>query len=206
VAEQTLELRHTVAELSRAHAELEVANERLETLSLQDDLTRIANRRHLQQVLESEWKRSRRYQRPLGFILLDLDHFKLLNDTRGHLEGDLCLQAVARYLDETVRRTGDLVARYGGEELAVLLPDTDLDGALRMAEQLRRGIEALGLPHEAAPAGHITASFGVASAIPAPEEPPDSLIETADMALYRAKTEGRNRVRAGGEVGQAAVG
>lgn len=196
VAEQTLELRRTVDELSRAHAELELANERLEALSLQDDLTRIANRRHLQQVLESEWKRARRYQRPLGFILLDLDHFKLLNDTRGHLEGDLCLQAVARYLDEAVRRTGDLVARYGGEELAVLLPDTDLDGVLRRAEQLRQGIENLAIPHEAVPGGHLTASFGAASTIPGPEEAPDSLIETADLALYRAKTEGRNRVRA----------
>jgi diguanylate cyclase (GGDEF)-like protein len=91
------------------------------------------------------------------------------------------------------------VARYGGEELAVLLPDTDLEGALRMAEQLRRGIEALDLPHEASPAGRITASFGVASAVPGADETPDVLIETADIALYRAKTEGRNRVRAGGE-------
>jgi diguanylate cyclase (GGDEF)-like protein len=196
VAQQTLELRRTVTELSRAHSELEVANERLEALSLQDDLTGIANRRRLQQVLESEWKRARRYQRPLGFVLLDLDHFKMLNDTRGHREGDLCLQAVARYLAATVRRTGDLVARYGGEELAVLLPDTDLDGALGVAEQLRQGIEGLAFPHEAAPAGHVTASFGVAAMIPSPDESPEALIEAADLALYRAKTEGRNRVRA----------
>jgi diguanylate cyclase (GGDEF)-like protein len=207
VAEQTLELRRTVDELSRAHAELEVANERLEALSLQDDLTGIANRRRFQQVLEEEWKRARRYQRPLGFVLLDLDHFKLLNDTQGHREGDLCLQKVARYLQTTVRRTSDLVARYGGEELAVLLPDTDLDGALQVAEGLRQGIENLAIPHAASPFGRATASFGAASMIPAPEETSDLLFEIADLALYRAKAEGRNRVRAGGsEVEEAAVG
>jgi diguanylate cyclase (GGDEF)-like protein len=197
VAEQTLELRRTVDELSRAHAELEVANEQLEELSLQDDLTGIANRRRLQSVLQDEWKRARRYQRPLGFILLDLDHFKKLNDTRGHREGDLCLQAVAHYLADTLRRTSDLVARYGGEEFAVLLPDTGLPGALRVAEQLRAGIEALALAHEAAPAGRVTASFGVATLIPDASQTPDLLVEAADVALYSAKTAGRNRVEAG---------
>jgi len=198
VAEQTLELRHTVEELSRAHAELEVANERLEELSLRDDLTGIANRRRLQQMLTEEWNRARRYERPLAFILLDLDHFKLLNDTQGHLEGDECLQKVAHYLAETLRRTSDLVARYGGEEFAVLLPGTDLAGALKLAEQLRAGIETLALPHEAAPAGRVTASFGVAALVPAPGQTPDALVEAADTALYRAKTAGRNRVLGAG--------
>jgi diguanylate cyclase (GGDEF)-like protein len=201
VAEQTLELRRTVEELSRAHAELEVANERLEELSLRDELTGIANRRRLQQMLDEEWTRARRYQRPLAFILLDLDHFKLLNDTRGHPEGDACLQAVAHYLAEALRRTSDLVARYGGEELAVLLPGTDLAGALKMAEQLRQGIEALALPHDAAPPGHVTASFGVASRIPASGQSSALLVESADIALYRAKTAGRNRVEAGEAAG-----
>jgi diguanylate cyclase (GGDEF)-like protein len=195
VAEQTLELRRTVDELSRAHSELEVANERLEELSLRDDLTGIANRRRLQHVLDEEWTRARRYGRPLTFILLDLDHFKLLNDTRGHQEGDVCLQAVAHYLAETLRRTGDLAARYGGEEFAVLLPATDLDGGLRVAEQLRQGIEALALPHEAAPSGHVTASFGVATMVPAAGQPSGTLVEAADLALYSAKTAGRNRVK-----------
>jgi len=204
VGEQTLELRNTVEELSRAHAELEVANERLEELSLRDDLTGIANRRRLQQMLNEEWNRARRYERPLAFILLDLDHFKLLNDTQGHLEGDVCLQKVAHYLAEALRRTSDLVARYGGEEFAVLLSSTDLPGALKMAEQLRQGIEALALPHEAAPTGCVTASFGVAAMVPAPGQNTDLLIEAADIALYRAKTAGRNRVL-GGEAGDSAV-
>ncbi len=199
VAEQTVELRSTVEELRQAHGELEAANARLADLSLRDDLTGIANRRRLQQVLAEEWSRARRHRRPVGFLLLDLDFFKRLNDTRGHLVGDICLQVVARYLDGAVRRTGDLVARYGGEELAVLLPDTDLDGALELAEELREGIEALAIPNEAAPLGQVTVSIGAAAVVPESGEDPEVLIEIADSALYRAKTEGRNRVRADGE-------
>lgn len=197
VAEQTVELRATVEELRRAQAGLEAANARLEELSLQDELTGIANRRRLQQALHEEWSRALRHERPVAFILLDLDYFKLLNDTRGHAEGDACLEAVAGFLDESARRTGDLAARYGGEEFAVLLPETDLAGALDMAEQLREGIEALALPHAAAPLGRITASLGVAALTPAPGQKPETLIEAADLALYQAKTEGRNRVAVG---------
>jgi diguanylate cyclase len=201
IAAQTRELRRTVDELQRAHDELEVANERLEELSRKDALTNLANRRHLQEVLEEEWTRARRSGQPVGFVLLDLDHFKLLNDTRGHREGDRCLQAVARFLAGAVRRPGDLVARYGGEEIAVLLPDTDLDGVLELAEHLRQGIEELTLPHPAAPAGHLTASFGVAAVVPAAGQRLEELIEQSDRALYRAKTAGRNRVSATGEGG-----
>jgi diguanylate cyclase (GGDEF)-like protein len=198
VAEQTVELRETVAELRQAQTELESANTRLEALSLEDDLTGLANRRRLHQALQEEWSRARRQGKPLAFCLLDLDHFKLLNDTRGHPEGDLCLQAVARYLAGAVRRPGDLVARHGGEEFAVLLPGTDLAGAEERAEQLRQGIEALALPHEAAPLGRVTASLGVVALTPAPGQRPEALIEAADLALYRAKTQGRNRVSVGG--------
>jgi diguanylate cyclase (GGDEF)-like protein len=195
IAEQTRELRRALDDLQLAHDELEVANERLEELSRKDALTNVANRRHLQEVLEEEWTRARRTRRPIALILLDLDHFKLLNDTRGHREGDRCLQAVARFLAGAVHRPGDLVARYGGEELAILLPDTDLDGVLEVAEHLRRGLEALALPHPAAPLGHLTASLGVASLVPAGQRM-EELIELADRALYQAKTAGRNRVSA----------
>ena len=201
VAAQTAELQRAVADLLRTSTDLEAANAQLQELSLQDALTGIANRRRLQQLLEEEWNRARRHALPVGFLLLDLDHFKLLNDTRGHTEGDLCLQALARYLAEAVRRPGDLVARYGGEEFAVLLPETDLAGALDFAEHLRQGIEALALPHEATPRGHVTASFGVAAVIPDPSQRPEVLIRAADLALYRAKTRGRNGVCAGSVAG-----
>lgn len=201
VADQTRELRRTVAELQRAHDELEVANERLEDLSLKDALTGVANRRRLQLMLDDEWSRSRRSRSPLAVALLDLDHFKLLNDTRGHGEGDRCLQMVARYLSGSLGRHSDLVARYGGEEFAILLPDTDLDGALLVAEQLREGIEALSI--------RVTASVGVASMIPAAGQRMEDLVEAADRALYRAKADGRNRVcaAAGGprQVGSSKV-
>ncbi len=194
VAEQTLLLRGKVEELRRAQEDLERANARLEELSLQDELTGIPNRRRLQQALAEEWARARRHRRPIAFVLLDLDHFKLLNDTRGHREGDAALQAVAAYLAAGLRRSGDLAARFGGEEFAVLLPGTGRDGALEVAAKLRAGIEALVLPHEAAPSGRLTASFGVAAADPPLDDSPERLIEAADRALYRAKTEGRNRV------------
>ena len=195
VASQTRELRSALDEVQRAHDELEVANERLEELSLQDALTGVANRRRLQMVLEDEWTRTRRSRSPLAFALLDLDHFKQLNDTRGHREGDRCLQQVARLLSSSLARHSDLVARYGGEEFAILLPDTDLDGALLVAEQLRKGIEALPI--------RITASLGVASMIPGPTQRLEELVEAADLALYRAKQEGRNRVCAAAGAPQA---
>ncbi len=205
VAEQTLELTERVADLRRAQAELQAANALLSELSLQDELTGIANRRRLQEVLAEEWARARRLELPIAFLLLDLDYFKLLNDSRGHLEGDFCLQEVARYLAGALQRAGDLAARFGGEEFAVLLPATGLDGARRVAERLRRGVEALGLPHEAAPGGRVTASFGVASIVPAPGETPEVLVEAADLALYQAKAAGRNRV-AGGPLTERELG
>lgn len=195
VNEQTVALRSTVEELRRAHTDLAAANARLEELSLRDELTGIANRRRLQQALEEEWGHTRQ---SIAFILLDLDFFKLLNDTRGHLAGDLCLQTVAGFLAEAARRNGGLAARYGGEELAMLLPGAGLAAALKVAEQLRAGIEALAIPNEAAPLKRITASFGVVALTPEPGQRYDDLIAAADLALYRAKDEGRNRVCAGG--------
>lgn len=187
VAEKTAALRHTVDEL-------EVANRRLQELSLSDDLTGIANRRRLQQRLDEEWSRARRHQLSIALAMLDLDEFKLLNDTRGHLEGDQCLQTVAAYLAEAVQRRGDVVARYGGEEFAVLLPNTDLAGVRAVAESLRAGVEALAIPHPHARGGRLTISIGYAACVPAPEESSGTLVAAADDALYRAKAAGRNRV------------
>jgi diguanylate cyclase (GGDEF)-like protein len=196
VNEQTEALRHTVEELQRAHTNLASANARLEELSRRDELTGIANRRRLQQALAEEWSHTRQ---SIAFLLLDLDYFKRLNDTHGHLAGDLALQSAAGYVAEAARPHGGLAARYGGEELAVLLPGLGLDRALQVAEQLRAGIEALAIPNRDAPLGHLTASVGVAAMLPGVGQTPEGLIEAADLALYQAKDGGRNRVCAGRE-------
>lgn len=196
VAEQTVELRSTVSQLRSTQEDLEHANARLEEISQQDELTGVANRRRLAPVLASEWNRAIRTKRPISFILLDLDHFKQLNDSRGHLEGDRCLRQVADYLDSAIRRSGDLLVRYGGEEFAVLLPDTDLAGAIHLADELRRGIESLAIVYGDGSTGRVTASLGVAALLAEAGEGPEVLIEAADVALYRAKNDGRNRVRA----------
>jgi diguanylate cyclase (GGDEF)-like protein len=196
VAEQTEALRHTVEELQRAHTDLAGANGRLEELSRRDELTGIANRRRLQQALAEEWTHTRQ---SIAFLLLDLDYFKRLNDTHGHLAGDLALQSAAGFVAEAARPHGGLAARYGGEELAVLLPGLGLDRAVQVAEQLRAGIEALAIPNRDAPLGHLTTSVGVAAMLPGLDQTLEGLIEAADLALYQAKDEGRNRVSAGRE-------
>jgi len=197
VNEQTATLRQTVRTLRQTQSELESANYRLIELSSLDALTGIANRRPLEAELDREWSRAQRHGKPLAFLLLDLDHFKRLNDTYGHSEGDLCLRKVAQYLKSQLHRPGDLVARYGGEEFAVLLPETTLAQACEMAEKLRRGIEDFAMPEEESE-NLVTASFGVAVKIPAATETPQDLIEAADDALYEAKAQGRNRVCAAG--------
>ncbi|MCM2258377.1 MAG: diguanylate cyclase [Vicinamibacteria bacterium] len=201
VTERTDELRQAVLELQVAERDaqtqnrlLEAANARLEALSLRDALTGIANRRCLDEVLHAEWSRARRAAEPIALLLLDLDHFKALNDRRGHPEGDAALQEVARWLERAVQRSGDLVARYGGEEFAVVLPGLEEDGALRVAERLRQGVADLALAHPGSSFGRVTVSVGVAALLPTTGLPPEHLLRLADRALYRAKAQGRNRV------------
>ncbi len=169
-------------------------NAELERLALTDGLTRLANRRALDQAVEREWRRAEREDRPLAAVILDIDHFKAFNDTCGHPAGDACLQLVALCLGRHLHRAGDLAARYGGEEFALLLPDTGLDGALAVAEDIRRGVADLAHPHPGAPLGHLTVSLGVACRRPGSDGLPGGLLEQADRALYRAKAGGRNRV------------
>ena len=189
VAEQTAELQDTVKLL-------ESANAQLEALSLEDDLTGIANRRSFERTLSDEWNRARRHEQMLALILLDLDHFKDLNDRRGHPAGDDCLRRVGAFLAENVKRSGEVVARYGGEEFAILLPGVDGDGAIRVAETLREGIERLAIPYAATNARRVvTASCGVAAVQPPQDAPSDMIVASADRALYAAKHSGRNCVR-----------
>ncbi|HEX7809689.1 MAG TPA: diguanylate cyclase, partial [Thermoanaerobaculia bacterium] len=191
VEEQTAELQETVKLL-------EAANTQLEALSLEDDLTGISNRRSFERALVDEWNRGRRHELPLALILLDLDHFKDLNDRRGHPAGDDCLRRVGRFLAETIKRTGEVVARYGGEEFAILLPGTDSTGAIRVAEALREGIEKLGIPYGNG-GKRVTASCGVAALTPVADLAVESLVANADRALYAAKHSGRNCVRVADE-------
>ena len=172
---------------------LKVQAEKLSQQSLTDDLTSIANRRRLNQVLEEEVRRAGRTQKPLSVILLDIDHFKAYNDRFGHLAGDACLMRVAMSLQERVIRAGDLLARYGGEEFCVILPDTDNEAAHALAEALRHKIAGLNLPHpDSSCAATLSISLGVATSLAGSADTATGLLLKADNALYRAKQRGRN--------------
>jgi diguanylate cyclase (GGDEF)-like protein/PAS domain S-box-containing protein len=177
--------------------ERKALEDRLSREALTDGLTGLANRRAFDETLQREWKRSVREQTPLSLILIDLDRFKSFNDDHGHPAGDACLRATAGAVARAIHRPGDQAARYGGEELAVILPGADAGGAAQIAEAIRAGIEGLGVLHPSSPHGVVTASVGVATAGPSSQHiihSPEALIEMADTALYRAKAGGRNRV------------
>ena len=178
--------------------ELEAANHRLRTLARTDALLGIANRAHFNERLEQASALALRGERPLGIIMLDVDFFKRYNDHYGHLQGDVCLQAVAKAAGGCLHRNSDLLARYGGEELVVLLPDTNYEGTLAVAEKMVQAVRDLQMPHEDSPASpFVTISAGVAALIPYPQAQGGSgsaaVLSAADEALYRAKAKGRNR-------------
>jgi diguanylate cyclase len=186
VEERTLELRQTMEQLASV-------NEELEQLSMVDPLTGLYNRRHLTSELHKEWKRAGREQVPLSIIMLDIDYFKRLNDTYGHMAGDRCLVELANLLQEEVHRPSDIVARFGGEEFIIVLPNTPLAGAEQLAERIRARAEA----HCVETENHqltFTLSLGTASQIPAPSSDAEDLIRRSDNALYEGKEAGRNRV------------
>jgi diguanylate cyclase (GGDEF)-like protein/PAS domain S-box-containing protein len=169
--------------------------ERKHRLSIIDGLTQIANRRRFDECLNQEWARMAREKTPLSFIICDVDFFKLYNDHYGHLLGDDCLRSVAKAIDQSTRRPSDLAARYGGEEFAVLLPNTDAEGAFFIAESIRMKVQSLMIDHAVSPIHPcVTLSLGVSSVIPDYDNNPQMLLEASDSALYDAKREGRNRV------------
>ncbi|MEC7816728.1 MAG: diguanylate cyclase [Pseudomonadota bacterium] len=174
---------------------LEQANEQLRAISLTDGLTQVANRRRFDDKLASEWSRALRQEQELSLLLMDIDHFKRVNDQYGHLVGDDCLVATAALLKDEVQRSSDLVARYGGEEFAVLLPATDADGARQVAERLRQAVARTPVyTGEHMKPVSITISVGVATLIPGRQQDSSELVRRADEALYDAKAGGRNRV------------
>ena len=187
--------RPAVQAIAREQEQLAAANDELQRLSNQDGLTGIANRRLFDDFFIAEWQRAVRSEQPLSVIMADVDQFKLYNDTYGHQAGDECLRKVASVLRGGIQRATDLVARYGGEEFAVILPDTDADGAAAVAERLRAAVEGLGIPHAASSVGPVvTISLGVATVRPYADGMPLAVVAQADLALYRAKQQGRNRV------------
>ncbi|NCC25882.1 MAG: diguanylate cyclase [Deltaproteobacteria bacterium] len=179
----------------RTHLQLKQRTDMLEELSMIDGLTGVANRRSFDQALDREWRRAARNGAAVAVAMIDIDHFKAFNDNYGHGAGDECLRRVAQALKSVLLRPSDLVARYGGEEFVALLPETDKDGAARMAEALRRAVDSLALPHEHSPVSdHVTVSVGYGTTGASEAVDPNTLVAVADRALYEAKNCGRNRV------------
>jgi diguanylate cyclase (GGDEF)-like protein len=175
---------------------LESDNRQLHRLAYLDGLTQIPNRRRFDDQLKQEWFRLKREQLPLAIVLCDVDYFKNYNDTYGHQLGDDCLCAVATAIASAARRPSDLAARYGGEEFVMLLPNTDLAGALEVAGSMRSQVHQLHIPHRASEVQpFVTMSFGVASVIPTGTTTPEELLDLADQALYQAKRSGRDRIQ-----------
>jgi len=183
----------SLIQLKKTEAALVRANQELEQLATIDSLTGVANRRLFDEYLNLEWLQMFREQLPLSLILCDVDFFKRYNDTYGHLVGDFCLQQVATTINKCVNRPADLVARYGGEEFAVILPNTDAEGAFKVAELIRQQVESLKIVHAKSDVSEVvTLSLGATTVIPNPEINPDILIAITDQALYAAKQQGRN--------------
>jgi two-component system cell cycle response regulator len=186
--------KQTELELQKTNDQLQEANHKLELLSNIDGLTQIANRRRFNDYLSISWQHHQREQKSLALILIDIDHFKLYNDSYGHQGGDDCLIQVAQAIARVPQRTVDLVARYGGEEFAAILPNTNIEGAMIIAESIRQAIADLAIPHQSSLiCDRVTLSLGIASLTPTNEQSLENLITYADRALYAAKEQGRNQ-------------
>jgi diguanylate cyclase (GGDEF)-like protein len=167
----------------------------LERYSQSDGLTGLGNRRYFEQRLMEEWSRAIRQQWPVSLLFIDIDYFKRYNDHYGHLQGDDCLRRVAKAIQQAVKREFDVAARYGGEEFIIMLPDTDLTGAERVARELQQAIRRLHIEHPGSNVEpFVTLSIGIAGRIPQFPEKPETLLQAADIALYEAKEHGRNRI------------
>ncbi len=184
--------------LEESKAKLAEANRTLQKLSSLDGLTGIANRRNFDETLNKEWNRAMRSEKSIGLLMLDIDFFKLYNDHYGHQGGDDCLKKVAKGLDSAIHRETDFLARYGGEEFSGILPDTDLNGSVKVAEEMRLAIKDLRIEHAKSTVSDlVSVSIGVSAIIPQQGTDPKILICAADQALYKAKEDGRDRVKSG---------
>jgi diguanylate cyclase (GGDEF)-like protein len=180
----------------KTHLTLKFQSDLLRSMALVDGLTGVANRRHFDELLENEWRRCVRNGHPISLIMIDVDFFKLYNDSYGHQAGDDCLKAIGFILKSCFSRPHDLVARYGGEEFVCLLPETDLQGAEQKANELEAAVRALSIPHDKSTVAPIvTISLGVASAVPARGENASALLAVADKLLFSAKSAGRAQIK-----------
>ena len=198
ITEQVLvnqELHETKSKLEAANAALQETNNQLKELAMIDGLTQIANRRFFDEMYEKSYKEIVRDKTTLAILMIDVDQFKPYNDNYGHAAGDECLIAIAKVLKKSLKRPSDLIARYGGEEFIVLLKEIDLEGAKQVSESLVTAVGALNLVHEySSVSDHVTISIGLAHKTEGDEVNKESLLKKADDALYKAKSEGRNRV------------
>lgn len=184
--------------LEQRAEQLETANEKLEHLTQMDSLTQIYNRRYFEREMERNWKIARRDQERLALLMIDIDCFKLYNDTYGHAAGDECLRQVARLIGQALHRPGDILARIGGEEFIALLPGIDRDGAMMVAQAMQKKLKEAQLLHVASSVDdYVTVSIGVCIAMPESDETWLGLFQSADKALYKAKAKGRNLIVSG---------
>jgi len=203
---EILNIVRDVTERKLAERKLQEAYKALEALAGTDALTGLANRRRFDETLSGEWRRGLRDHRDLSMLMIDADFFKSYNDCYGHMRGDGCLKQIAEAAQDVVARPGDLVARFGGEEFAVILPNTDAVGAMQLAVEITEAMRGKRLPHKGNPSGIVTVSIGCATMAPAFGMHAVNLIERADEALYMAKRTGRDRVCDGSSIASEAGG
>ena len=182
-------------EMETTNQILTKANDELHRLSIIDELSNLYNRRYFNKTLSEEIIRHSRSSQPLTLVFIDIDHFKMYNDSMGHQAGDVCIQKVAKILNHTAGRSTDIASRYGGEEFAIVLPQTKAEAALNLVKSLQKELEILNIPHPQSPTSQrLTLSVGIATIIPNKSTTPEELIRMADKALYSSKDGGRNRV------------
>lgn len=187
-----------ISERKRTEQQLISLQKEMEELSFRDGLTGVANRRRFDAIIELEWSNARRNRQPLSLLMMDIDYFKQYNDRYGHLEGDACLKRVARILNSAATRARDLLARFGGEEFVLVLPETDETAAGKLAARCRELILAERIPHESSPIGSaLTISVGAGTMIPGHDDALRPFIDAVDKRLYQAKQRGRDRIVAG---------
>ncbi|WP_018076389.1 GGDEF domain-containing protein [Thiobacillus denitrificans] len=184
-----------ISERKKTEQELALLQKELEELSFKDGLTGVANRRMFDAILDAEWTDARRNNRSLALIMLDIDYFKQYNDHYGHIQGDDCLKRVAQALSSAATRSRDFLARFGGEEFVLVLPETDEKAAIKVAERCRNLLFKEQIPHETSPLSPIlTVSIGVGAIVPTRQDEPLRFVEDVDKRLYLAKQHGRNRI------------